>query len=93
MVIIQAMACGLPVIATENTGGPDIIEDGKNGFIVPIRDTKALKEKLTYFYENPENCKQMDQSAKKRVSSGFAWDDYGEKIIGEYERILGESEK
>lgn len=88
MVIIQAMACGLPVIATENTGGPDIIEDGKNGFVIPIRDVGELKEKLTFLYENPENRKQMGQSAKKRVSSGFTWDNYGKNITDEYKRIL-----
>jgi glycosyltransferase involved in cell wall biosynthesis len=88
MVIIQAMACGLPVIATTNTGGEDIIRDGKDGFVIPIRDVEKLKEKLLYLYENPEICKQMGQSAKARASSGFTWDDYGEKIIKEYEKIL-----
>jgi glycosyltransferase involved in cell wall biosynthesis len=87
MVIIQAMACGLPVIATTNTGGEDIIREGRDGFIIPIRDVPALKEKLLYLYKNPEISKIMGQSAKERVSAGFTWDDYGEKIIKEYERI------
>lgn len=89
-VITQAMACGLPVIATENTGGPDVVEEGKSGFIIPIRDVEALKEKLLYLYENPEVCRQIGQSAKERVSSGFSWDDYGEKIVREYKSILKE---
>mgnify|MGYP001596099386 CR=1 FL=1 len=84
----QAMACGLPVIATTNTGGEDIIRDGKDGFIIPIRDVEKLKEKLLYLYKNPGICKQMGQSAKERVSSGFTWDDYGEKMVMEYKRIL-----
>ena len=88
MVIIQAMACGLPVIATENTGGLDIISDGKNGFIIPIRNVEALKSKLLYFYQNKEICEIMGQSAKERVSKGFTWDDYGEKIISAYKNIL-----
>ncbi|MBN2198087.1 glycosyltransferase family 4 protein [Candidatus Wolfebacteria bacterium] len=84
----QAMACGLPVICTTNTGGEDIVREGKDGFIIPIRNINALKEKLLYFYENPEICKQMGQSAKKRVSFGFSWDDYGNKIIQTYKEIL-----
>jgi len=88
MVQPQAMACGLPVICTTNTGGEDIIRNGKDGFIIPIRDIEALKEKLVYLYENPEICRQMGQSAKERVKSGFTWDDYGEKIVNEYEKIL-----
>ena len=88
MVQPQAMACGLPVIATTNTGAEDIIRDGKDGFVIPIRDVEKLKEKLIYFYENPEICWKMEESAKQRVSRGFTWDDYGDKIIKLYADIL-----
>jgi len=88
MVIIQAMACALPVIATTNTGGEDIIRDGKDGFVIPIRDVEKLKEKLVYLYENPEICRKIGESAKQRVSRGFTWDDYGDKIIKLYADIL-----
>jgi len=84
----QAMACGLPVICTTNTGGEDIIRKEKDGFVIPIRDMDALKEKLVYLYENSGTLKEMGKSAKKRVSSGFTWDDYGDRIIKEYKRIL-----
>ena len=88
MVQPQAMACGLPVICTTNTGGEDIVRDGKDGFIIPIRDVEALKEKIIYLYENPEICKAMGQSAKRRVSNGFTWDDYGEKMIAAYKNCI-----
>jgi glycosyltransferase involved in cell wall biosynthesis len=90
MVQPQAMACGLPIITTTNSGAEDIVRDGKDGFIIPIRDVEKLKEKILFMYNNPEICKQMGQSAKERVSSGFTWDDYGRKIVSEYERILNE---
>lgn len=89
MVIIQAMACGLPVIATQNTGGPDIIRDGVHGFIIPIRDVEALKQKLLYLYEAPSLCEEMGRTAKARVQSGFSWNDYGQKMIIAYKRMLG----
>lgn len=88
MVQLQAMACGLPLICTTNTGGEDIIENGRSGFIIPIRDAEALKEKLLYLYENQEVCKQMGQSAKERVKSGFTWDDYGDRMTRAYEKII-----
>lgn len=88
MVIMQAMACGLPVICTENTGGPDIVRDGKDGFIIPIRNVEKLKEKLIYLSENNEILKQMGQSAKERAEKGFTWDDYGDKIVEAYKNIL-----
>lgn len=86
----QAMACGLPVICTTNTGGEDIVRNGIDGFVIPIRDVEALKEKILYLYNNPEICRQMGQSAKERVSIGFTWDDYGNKIISAYQKILKE---
>src|SRR5665647_3403108 len=54
MVQAQAMACGLPVICTTNTGGADLVREGQDGFILPIRDVDAIKEKILYFYENPD---------------------------------------
>lgn len=84
----QAMACGLPVIATTNTGAEDIVRDGRDGFIIPIRDITALKEKLIYLYENPEIRSEMGESAKERVSTGFTWDDYGKRIVEKYEECL-----
>jgi len=88
MVQPQAMACGLPVICTTNTGGEDIIRDGIDGFIIPIRDIAALKEKLVYLYEHPDICKSMGQLAKNHVSKDFTWDDYGERMITAYQDLL-----
>jgi len=93
MVIPQAMACGLPVICTTNTGGEDIVRDGKDGFIIPIRDVEAVKDKILYFYENSEICKAMGHSAKERVGSGFTWDDYGDKMIEAYKQCIKNREK
>ncbi|KXB09558.1 hypothetical protein AKJ60_00085 [candidate division MSBL1 archaeon SCGC-AAA385M11] len=88
MVQPQAMACGLPLICTTNTGGEDLIDEGKEGFVVPIRDVAALKEKILYLYENPEICREMGQAAKEKVSEGFTWNEYGQKMIEEYKKIL-----
>jgi glycosyltransferase involved in cell wall biosynthesis len=88
MVIVQAMACGLPVIASENTGGPDLVENSKEGFIIPIRDVEKLKEKILYLYEHPKEQARMGEAAKAKVSEGFTWDDYGDRMVAEYSRIL-----
>ena len=88
MVQAQAMACGLPVICTANTGGADLVREGRDGFIVPIRDVEALKEKILYFYENPDACHVMGESARLRVQTGFSWSDYGHKMIAAYQKLL-----
>ena len=90
MVQLQAMACGLPIICTTNTGGEDIIRDGIDGFIIPIRNVEKLKEKILFFYENPDIAKKMGENAKERVKSAFTWHDYGEKIFEAYNKILKE---
>lgn len=91
MVQAQAMACGLPVICTTNTGGADIVRDGIDGYVVPIRDVCALKEKILCLYENPDICRAMGESARQRVAGGFSWADYGDRMHEHYRRILSPS--
>jgi glycosyltransferase involved in cell wall biosynthesis len=88
MVQPQAMACGLPLICSKNTGGEDLIVDGMEGFVVPIRDVEMLKEKILYLYRHPVECREMGQRAKAKVQQGFTWDDYGATIVEQYKRVL-----
>ncbi len=84
----QAMACGLPLICTTNTGGDDLMSaDGREGFVVPIRDVETLKERLLWLYENPDARRDMGQAARDRVTRGFTWNDYGDRIAGLYRSI------
>ena len=88
LVILEAMACGLPVICTANTGAADIVREGLEGFIIPIRDTEALKEKILYLYENPDLCQEMGRQALKRVTENFSWDNYADNIVEAYQKLL-----
>jgi glycosyltransferase involved in cell wall biosynthesis len=88
LVQLQAMACGLPLISTTNTGAEDFIEDGKEGFIIPIRSVEAIKEKILFFYENPEKRELMSAAAQRKVECGFTNNDYGDRIFAAYKNIL-----
>ena len=88
MVQPQAMACGLPLVCTTNTGGEDLIEEGKEGFVVPIRDVGALKEKILFLYENQDLCRAMGAAARLKVQRDFYWVKYGERMLNLYHRIL-----
>ncbi|MGQ9865247.1 MAG: glycosyltransferase family 4 protein [Pseudanabaenaceae cyanobacterium] len=88
VVIPQAMACGLPVIHTPHTGGPDIVRDGIDGFCVPIRDVAALKEKILFLYENPDRLREMSQNALQRAQTALSWEQYGERAIAAYQSLL-----
>jgi glycosyltransferase involved in cell wall biosynthesis len=92
MVLLEAMACGLPAICTTNTAGEDVIREGVDGFVVPIRDVQALKERIQWAYDHRSQCLDMGRAARERVSSGFSWDDYGDRILSAY-RSLTENAK
>jgi len=86
----EALASGVPLIATHNTGS--VISDGKEGFIIPIRDVTALKDKINYFYSNPEETKRMGKNARK-LAEKYSWDGYGERLAKVYKKILIENGK
>ena len=90
MVLPQAMACGLPLICTTHTAGEDLVSNGVEGFVLPIRDVAALKDKLVYLYENRDICREMGKAALRRVASGLTWNDYGERMCQHYSRIVQE---
>jgi glycosyltransferase involved in cell wall biosynthesis len=84
----QAMACGLPIIATTNTGGEDVATDGVEGFIVPIRDPEAIREKVLYLYEHPGVQREMSQAALSRAQNVGGWDTYVKKLLEAYGRAF-----
>lgn len=90
-VVTEAMACGLPVIVSENTGAKELVEDGENGFIIPIKDEEAINNKIRFFRENPEEVERMAKNARK-TAERYTWDRYGDKIVQEYEKILEETQ-
>ena len=88
MVMGEAMASGLPVICTDCTGGPDILQEEKHGFVVPSKDVDLLAERILWCFQNQDLAKQMGLEAQKHVQQ-FTWDNYGEKIYEVYQQILG----
>lgn len=88
MVILQAMACGKPIIATENSGAADFIEDGKEGFIIPIMNNAILKDKIKHFYENRMEIKSFGERSILKVKHGFTWSDYGIRAINLFNSII-----
>ena len=88
LVLAQAMAMGLPVIATANTGAEELIEDGVQGFIVPARDPAAAAARLRQLAECPELRRDMGRRARARIMAGFSWTDYGDRAVSLYRKAL-----
>jgi starch synthase len=69
LVLLEAMSQGLPVIATAHTAAPDLIEDGREGFIVPVRSAEAIAEKLHLLARDPDLLFGMKQAALDTAKS------------------------
>ncbi len=67
-VITEAMAASIPVIATNIGGIPEQVEDNKTGFLISIKNSKLLAEKILYLLKNPEKAREMGMSGYRRVS-------------------------
>jgi glycosyltransferase involved in cell wall biosynthesis len=78
LTLLEAMSCGLPVITTENTAGPDFIKNGENGFITPIRDTKITANVLQRIYENEELRLSISEMALS-TANHHSWERYNDQ--------------
>lgn len=77
MAILEAMACGLPVVVTNVGAAPDFITEGVNGYIVNPGDTKLLAEKIIFLLKNEDICRRMGEENQVCVRDKFT----AEKII------------
>ncbi len=77
----EAMACGLPLLATKNAGGDDLIIEGETGFLVPIRSPEALAEKISWCANHRKSICGMGIAAQRRAAE-LTWRGYGEKVLG-----------
>lgn len=87
LVQAQAMACGTPVIATTNTGGEDLFTDGVEGFIVPVRDPTAIRDRIQWMLDDPAGRLRMSEAALARVSRLGGWSEYGRRCLEVYRAV------
>ncbi len=85
-VVPEAMACGTPVIVSENTGSKDIVNHGDSGFIIKTGNQIQLSEKILYFYEHRDEIERMGKNARKCVEH-LTWKNYYRQINVIMEKI------
>jgi alpha-maltose-1-phosphate synthase len=85
LVLLEALATGMPIIATEATAGPDLIDQGIEGLLIPSGNLEALLESIKYFIEHPERLDEMSIAARRKAED-FSWDTYGDR----WQQILEE---
>ena len=79
LVVTEALSQGIPVITTPNTCGPDVLTDGEDGFIVPIRDADAIKERLELLHRDREKLAAM-KGAALRKATVMTWQNYRQAL-------------
>ena len=75
---LEALASGLPIIATEATGAPDLITNGVEGYTIPTGDGEALRVALQRFIAAPDDLLHMSPAAR-RCAERYSWDAYGDR--------------
>ncbi len=87
VVLIEAMELGLPVVASNVGGIPDVVVDGETGILVPEKDPKALAEAYKRLASDNELVKKLLAGAQKRIDECFNWDRIVERQIAVYEKV------
>jgi glycosyltransferase involved in cell wall biosynthesis len=85
--LLDAMACGRPIVATRAGGIPEIVEDGVNGLLVPIRDAHALAEAIVRALKDAELRQRMADAGLARVNERFTVERMVSETAAVYERI------
>lgn len=88
-VVLEAMAMGKPVIATDVGGNPDLIVNGRNGFLVPVRDSGHIAAALKKLVENGDLRRRMGLLGRQIAEEFFSWNKIVEKVETVYNEIIG----
>ncbi len=88
VVLIEAMELGLPIVASNVGGIPDVVIDGVSGILVPEKDPEALANAYKRLAAEPGLIKQLLAGAQKRIAECFTWDGIIERQIAVYNKVL-----
>ena len=89
LVLLEALSQGVPVITTPNTGASDFLGDGEDGFIVPIRDARAVAEKLELLASDRDLLAAMSQAAIRKAAQR-SWEQYRNRLARIVRQALAE---
>jgi glycosyltransferase involved in cell wall biosynthesis len=87
--ILDAMACGKPVVGTKTGGIPEVVEDGVTGFLVEPRDPRALARAITTLLQDESLRTRMGAAGLARLREHFTVDRMVGETLGVYEQVLG----
>jgi glycosyltransferase involved in cell wall biosynthesis len=87
-VLLEAMACGCPIVATSVSGTLDVIDDGVNGLLVPPKNPSSLAEAITYLTKQPDLARRLGNAAYQTVKERYSWEIVGRNYLSQYQELL-----
>ncbi len=88
VVLMEALAQGLPVVTTYHSGIPELVQDGISGFLVPERDINALAERLDYLIQHPEIWPDIGRAGCKYVEDNYDINKLNDRLVDLYVQLL-----
>ena len=89
--LLEAAACGRPIVATDTPGCREVVRDGENGLLVPPRDVAALAEAIAALARDPVRRQAMGQAGRALVEREFAEPVITEQTLALYDAVLRET--
>ena len=86
-VLLEAMASGLPVVATDVSGAMECMASGQQGIIVPARNVEALADAILWCYQHREEIEVMGKAARARIENHFTLEHYNQRVIALYRAL------
>jgi glycosyltransferase involved in cell wall biosynthesis len=88
LVILEAMAAGLPIIASYESGATTQVKDGVEGFIIRPREPRQIADAMIRLAQDRALNQRLGEAARQRGAERNTWQDYGDRLLAEYERRL-----
>lgn len=87
-VVLESMGCGIPPIATDTAGTAEVVEDGRNGYVVPVEDPGAIADRVRHLYENPKLVASMSAECVKTIDNEMSVRIAIDRYIDFFEALL-----
>jgi glycosyltransferase involved in cell wall biosynthesis len=89
MVVVEAMATGLPVILSDHVGAKEAIDEGVNGWVVPAEDTESLAYRMRWCIKNDNEVRAMKLAARG-AAERYSWESYRQRVVKHVQKVISQ---